>query len=253
MSSPLVTVAVPSFNQGKYLEAALSSIFENKAPVEVFVADAASSDNSVEIIRKWEPRLAGWRSHPDDGQAAAINESIAKGSAPYVCWLNSDDLFVPGGLDTLVQALESSTDAPFAYAKAWNLKDADGSRSPVWTQAFSERNLALRCIISQPATLIRRNAWEAIGGLDASLHMAMDYDLWWRLYKHGGQPQFVSEFAAVNREHQETKTNTQRTAHYREAMAVVAKYHGKVPLKWWAYQPYAVWFKTLRNRLEKRQ
>ncbi|MDF3863371.1 glycosyltransferase [Pseudomonas denitrificans (nom. rej.)] len=253
MSAPLVTVAVPSFNQGKYLEAAFSSIFGNMTKMEVFVADAASTDNSVEIIKAWEHKLAGWRSHPDVGQAAAINESIAKGSAPYVCWLNSDDLFEPRGLDKLVHALEASPTAPFAYAKAWNLKESEGSRSPVWTQPFTERRLALRCIISQPATLIRRSAWEAIGGLDASLHMAMDYDLWWRLYKHGGQPVFLEDFAATNREHPETKTSTQRSAHYREAMAVVAKYHGKVPLKWWAYQPYAVWFKTLRNRLEKRQ
>lgn len=251
MGAPLVTIAVPSFNQGKFLEAALSSIFENKSPVEVFVADGGSSDGSVDIIKRWEHRLAGWRSHPDSGQAAAINESIAKGSAPYVCWLNSDDLYLPGGLDMLVQAIEQSSSAPFAYARAWNLKDSDGSKSPVWTQEFSERSLALRCIVSQPATLIRRSAWEAVGGLDASLHMAMDYDLWWRLYLHGGKPSYISDFAATNREHFETKTSTQRVAHYREAMAVVAKHHGRVPLKWWAYQPYSVWFKTLRNRLDR--
>ncbi|WP_371364052.1 glycosyltransferase [Pseudomonas sp. QL9] len=252
MKAPLVTVAVPSFNQGKYLEAALSSIFENKIEIEVFVADAASSDSSVDIIKAWAPRLAGWRSHPDDGQAAAINESIAKGSAPYVCWLNSDDLFVPSGLDKLAKVLDSTPTAPFAYAKAWNLKDSDQSRTPVWTQEFSERNLALRCIISQPATLIRRSAWDAVGGLNASLHMAMDYDLWWRLYKHGGHPKYLDDFAAINREHHETKTNTKRAAHYREAMAVVAEHYGTVPLKWWIYQPYSVWFKTIKNILESR-
>jgi glycosyltransferase involved in cell wall biosynthesis len=247
----LVTIAVPSFNQGKFLEAALSSIFENDVKVEVFVADGGSTDGSVDIIRRWEHCLAGWRSHPDKGQAAAINESISKGSAPYVCWLNSDDLFLPGGLDKLVQTLGQSPTTPFAYARAWNLKEIDGSRMPVWTQRFSERRLALRCIISQPATLIRRSAWEAIGGLNESLHMAMDYDLWWRLYLHGGAPAYLEEFAAINREHSETKTSTQRVSHYKEAMAVVAKHHGKVPFKWWAYQPYSVWFKTLRNRLVK--
>ncbi len=245
-----MTIAVPSFNQGKFLDSALSSIFNSEVEVEVFVADAGSTDGSVEIIKSWAHRLAGWRSHADQGQAAAINESIRRGSAPYVCWLNSDDLYLPGGLDMLVRALESSAKAPFVYGKALNLKE-DGSRSAVWTQRFTERRLAMRCIVSQPATLIRRSAWEAINGVDDSLHMAMDYDLWWRLFRFAGDPSYVEEFVAVNREHSDTKTNTQRARHYSEAMAVVGKHHGKIPLKWWLYQPYAVWFKSLKNRFDK--
>ncbi|MCX8018772.1 MAG: glycosyltransferase, partial [Rhodocyclaceae bacterium] len=81
---PLVTIAVPSFNQGRYLETALASIFAQEVPVEVFVLDAGSTDGSVAIIQRWSKRLAGWRSHPDAGQAAAINEGIAQGRAPYV-------------------------------------------------------------------------------------------------------------------------------------------------------------------------
>jgi len=95
---PLVTIAVPSCNQGRFLDDALTSIFEQQLPVEVFVMDGGSTDNSIEIIRKWEGQLAGWRSHKDGGQAAAINEGIALGRAPYVCWLNSDDWFCLLGL-----------------------------------------------------------------------------------------------------------------------------------------------------------
>lgn len=115
----------------------------------------------------------------------------------------------------------------------------------MWVEPFNERRLSLRCIVSQPATLIRRSAWEAVGGVDASLHMAMDYDLWWRLFKTVGPLRFVDEFVAVNREHAETKTKTQRRRHYREAMEVVQKYHGRVPLKWWLAQPYSVWYKSV--------
>lgn len=104
MTAPLVTIAVPSFNQGPFLDDALASIFQQKIPVEVYVLDGGSSDNSLEIIRKWELRLAGWRSHADDGQAAAINEGIAQGSAPYVCWLNS----VTGFCQTVWQSLSAN-------------------------------------------------------------------------------------------------------------------------------------------------
>ncbi|WP_198407897.1 glycosyltransferase family 2 protein [Azoarcus olearius] len=240
-----MTIAVPSYNQGRFLDAALASIFAQDLPLEVFVMDGGSTDGSVDVIRKWESRLAGWRSGPDGGQAAAINEGVASGTAPYVCWLNSDDLFLPGGLRHLCDHLDRAPDAPAVYGRAWNLDDATGRRRPVWVERFSERRLAVRCIISQPATLMRRSAWEAVGGVDPSMHMAMDYDLWWRLFRRFGPLRFVDEFVAVNREHDETKTKTQRRRHYREAIALVRRHHGRVPLKWWFAQPYAVWYKSI--------
>jgi GT2 family glycosyltransferase len=240
-----VTVAVPSLDQGPYLEAALRSIFEQGVGVEVCVLDAGSTDGSLEVIRRWESRLLGWRSHPDAGQAAAINEGVARGTAPYVCWLNSDDAFAEGGLARLLEALEREPSAPMAYGRVWNLFERNGKRSPVFVRPFSERLMAQLNIVSQPGTLIRRDAWEAVGGLDESLHMAMDYDLWWRLYRRFGKPAFVDGFVAINREHGATKTNTQRRLHYCEAIAVVRKHYGRVPLKWWLFQPYAVWYRSL--------
>jgi len=245
MSKSLVTIAVPSFNQGQFLNDTLASIFQQDIPVEVFVMDGGSTDNSLEVIRKWEHRLAGWRSHADGGQAAAINQGIALGHAPYVCWLNSDDWFLPNGLAKLVSALETHSQSPAVYGRSWNVIQKSGKRSPVWVEPFNERRLALRCIISQPASLIRRSAWQVVGGVDEELHMAMDYDLWWRLFKSVGPLHFVDDFVAVNREHADTKTKTQRRRHYQEAIKIVRKYYGRVPLKWWLAQPYAVWFKSI--------
>jgi hypothetical protein len=108
--------------------------------------------------------------------------------------------------------------------------------------------MAQLCIVSQPGTLIRRGAWEALGGVDESLHLALDYDLWWRLYRRFGTPRFVDEFVAVNRVHDETKTATLRARHYSEAIAVVRQHYGRVPLKWWLAQPYAVWYRARVGR-----
>jgi hypothetical protein len=248
-TAPLVTLAVPSFNQGRFLEAALQSIFAQDLPIEIFVADGGSTDESVTILKTHAERFAGWRSHRDGGQAAAINESIAQGSAPYVGWLNSDDCLLDGGLQKLVYALEQTPAAPAAYGKVWNYVEATGAKKPIWVERFSERRLSLRCIVSQPGSLIRRSAWEAIGGVDASLRMAMDYDLWWQLYRGFGPLIFVDDFVALNRDHDQTKTNSLRALHYREAIAVVRKHHGSVPWKWWLAQPYAVWLKTLANKV----
>lgn len=247
--APVVTVAVPSYNQGRYLDTALASIFAQGLPVEVFVADGGSTDDSVAVIRRWEPRLLGWRSHADAGQAAAVNEGIAKGRAPYVCWLNSDDWLLPGGLRRLVEELESHPEAPMAYGRVWNHDEETGRRRRnLEVRPFSERMLAQFNIVSQPATLIRRAAWDAVGGLDPSLRMAMDYDLWWKLCKRLGPPRFVDAHLAVNRRHRETKTSSQRRLHYREAMGVVRKHYGRVPLKWWLAQPIAVWYRSLIGR-----
>lgn len=243
VGSPLITVAVPSLNQGRFLEEALESIFVQDLPVEVFVADGGSRDGSLTVIHRWEKRLADWRSHADSGQAAAVNECIARGKAPFVCWLNSDDRWLPGGMEKLLSVLVSRPLAPAAYGRVLNQKR--GRLKPVHVEPFDERRLARRCIISQPGTLIRRSAWASVGGLREDLRMALDYDLWWRLCKGFGPLAYEPTAVAVNRDHPDTKTNRHRREHYREAIAVVREHFGHVPLRWWLAQPYSVWARGL--------
>lgn len=244
VNAPLVTVVVPSLNQGDFLFEALQSIVNQNIPMELIVQDAGSTDHSVSCIKHFEEHIMSWRSHPDAGQSSAINEGIALGRAPFVCWLNSDDFWLPGALQHLLQALSDHPEAPAAYGAAWHFNQHSKKKKPVWVTPFSESHLALRCMIAQPATLIRRTAWEAVGGLNTQLNMAMDYDLWWRLYRLSGPLCFIKIPLAINRIHADTKTASFRQAHYQEAIHVVKKHHGHVPLKWWLAQPYAVWWRS---------
>lgn len=249
MIEPRITVAVPSLNHGRFLNDALRSIFSQDVPVEVVVLDAGSTDNSLSVIRNWKSRLLWWRSRPDAGQAAAINEGIARGKAPYVCWLNADDMFLPGGVKKLWKALEASPEIPAAYGRCWTVTAKAHKICPFITTPFWPRLLTNYCFIAQPATLIRRSIWESIGGLDENLHMALDYDLWWRLYRRNGKLKYVRKFVAATRMHFETKTSRKRKEHYTEAMEVVLRHTGKIPIKWHLAWPVMVNFRKSIQKL----
>jgi len=232
LSDAQVTIVIPSLNQGRYLDDALTSVFQQDLPVEVFVMDGGSSDDSVKVIKKWKDKLAGWRSQPDEGQAAAINEGIASGSAPLVCWLNSDDFLYTGGLKQLIKTLQERPERHFVYGRCWTVSKTGRKVSPYLTRPFSPGLFANFCFVAQPATLVTRRAWEQLNGLDANMQMAFDYDLWWRLYHAFGVPGYCKQFVAATRWHKDTKTATQSSLHYRESIKVVEQCYGSVPFKW---------------------
>jgi glycosyltransferase involved in cell wall biosynthesis len=242
-----ITIAVPSYNQGHYLDAALSSIFDQALPIEVFVMDGGSTDNSLRVIKRWEHRLSGWRSQQDNGQAAAINEGITQGTAPYVCWLNSDDFFYPDGLAKLLGTLTEHPDRQFVYAKCWTVSASGRKLAPYLTMPFSPRLFANFCFIAQPATLITRAAWEQLGGLDDSMQMAFDYDLWWRLFAAYGKPGYCKAAVAATRMHQDTKTANQIDLHYKESIDLVRRNWGTVPLKWRVFLPVMKMIRSSRG------
>jgi len=249
MNDSIVTVVVPSFNQGEFLAECLESILTQGVQTEIVVMDGGSTDSSLDVIRKYSDRIAYWQSKPDGGQSAAINAGRKIGTGEFCCWLNSDDLLLPGALERLRSALVKNPQAPVAYGRVRNLDQASGRFSHVWVEPFSVRRLAVRCLVSQPGTLFRRTCWQQVGGLNANLKMSMDYDLWWRLHLEFGDFEYLHEDVAVNRDHDRTKTNTNRSLHYKESMAIVRKYYGRTPLKWYLYQPYAVWFRSLKAKL----
>jgi glycosyltransferase involved in cell wall biosynthesis len=238
--NPIVTVAVPSYNQGRFLDAALRSIFTQSVPVEVMLADAGSTDGTQRVIARWRHLLAWWRSAPDRGQAASINEAIARGSAPFVCWMNSDDLFLPGGLAALVRALENNPSVAVAYGKC-RLIDQNGTMIGLHrTRAVSERSLSRHCVIPQPASIVRRETWNRIGGLKETLHFSLDYDLWWRLLRSDARFTRVETEVAAARFHPRAKSFTNAGEMYAEAKAVVHEHYGSLPIRWGLKEPFSV-------------
>lgn len=191
---PKVTIVTPSFNQGWALEQTLRSVLLQDYPcLDYIVMDGGSSDNSLEVIRKYEPWLSHWQSEPDGGQSAAINEGFRRANTEWVAWINSDDYYMPGALQRLGQkAAEVPADC-VVIAGPCDRVDRDCNwimctppKMPaVWPDSWILKPNVSMGLFYQPATLIRRSAFWEIGGLRERLHYGMDYDLWIRLSRIG--------------------------------------------------------------------
>lgn len=228
-----VTIAVPNLDQGRFLDECLGSIWMQGIQTEVIVADGGSVDCSHEVILRHAGRLRTHWSGPDGGQANAINRAIEFGCGDYVGWLNADDVLLPGAIEALAAALDRCPESPFAFGRCLNRSESAGRERELPTRPFDRRSFARKCTICQPATLIRRSAWEAVGGLDERYQLAMDYDLWWRLSRLG-PPAFVDRMLAVNRDHATTKTRNRPLRHCRESVGIVWRETRSVPVRWWA-------------------
>jgi len=238
-------IVVPSLDQGRFLAEALDSILaQSGIDLSVAVLDGGSRDGSLAVLRRYESRLSYSRSAPDRGQAAVINEGIARlEGAEYVGWLNADDVLLPGALQRMGEYLDTHPECVAVYGDAHIIDESGGIIGRFPTRPFTRRALARTNIICQPASLIRRSAWDAVGGLDESLYMCLDYDLWWRLSALGPIG-FLSESLACSRHHASTKTSAHQDRLFPEAFAVLRSHLGHVPWRWCVSETAWAWRAT---------
>ena len=179
---PLVTIVTPSYEQARFLEETILSVLNQDYPkIEYIIIDGGSQDGSVDIIRKYENRLAFWVSEPDRGQADAINKGWERATGEYIGWLNSDDLLLPGAISEAVDFLDKNPNVGFVFG---DLLIVDSERKVIDHQCYKDFNIydIIRTagFISQPGNLFRRSLYENIGPLDVTLHFQLDLDYWIR-------------------------------------------------------------------------
>ena len=205
-SLPSISVVVPSFNQAAYLRQALDSILLQGYPrLEVIVMDGGSTDESVEILRAYNDRLTQWSSEPDRGQTDAINRGFAMAKGEIVAWLNSDDLYLAGSLESAARALRRSPGVGMVYGDGVMVDSDGGVLDHHHYRQLSALELLCFNVILQPTVFMRRHALEAVGGLDEGYNLIMDHDLWVRLASRFPIEHVAQEWA-VERTHPEAKT-----------------------------------------------
>lgn len=227
-----VSVVTPSFNQANFLARTAESVLSQSGNFDLkwIVIDGGSSDGTVELLKSLnDPRLT-WVSEKDRGQAHALNKGLATADGEVIGWLNSDDLYLPGTLETVVDALHRDSRAQWIVG-SYEIIDESGKVIRASVSRYKERalkNYRIRSLlrenfISQPAVFWRNEFGRGIGAVDESLHWTMDYDLWLRMGRKC-DPLIVPRPLAQFRIHSSSKSGKVDRRQFDEQYQVASRY-----------------------------
>jgi glycosyltransferase involved in cell wall biosynthesis len=207
---PKISIVTPSYNQGEFLEETVRSVLLQGYPnLEYIIMDGGSTDDSVAIIRKYEPWLAYWVSEKDNGQADAINGGWRVASGEFISWLNSDDILMPDALGRAVVSLEADSRINLVFGDVYHIDCASHRLGYRAGRDFSLEYVLLNWhnITPQPGFLMRRTELDQTGFLDTELNFSMDFDYWLRVAIGGGGIKYIPHYLASARLHPAAKTS----------------------------------------------
>ena len=184
---PRISVVVPSYNYGRYLADCLDSILSQGYPnLELIVLDGGSTDGTVELLKRYEKRIAFWRSHPDAGQYAAIEEGLNRASGEIMTWLNADDMFHPGAFDAVSRIFMQSAEVEWVMGRPNSFNEKGGQKQVLSFLPMNSRAkyLSDQELIQQEGTFWRRELWLRSGAyIEKNLPLAADLELWARFFR----------------------------------------------------------------------
>jgi len=236
---PLVSIITPSFNQVQFLEQTIQSVLGQDYPqIEYIIVDGGSTDGSVDMIKKYEGRLAWWVSEQDQGQTDAINKGFAHSKGEVLAWINSDDTYNPRAVGQAVKYLIENPDVAMVYADCNFINEAGQVIGKFNSKQTDYRRLREGYVhIPQQTMFFRAKYWQELGPLDPSFYFAMDYDLWTRIASKAPIKYLAGQTWANFRIHDLGKTTTHDDrcwpemlrVHYRDGggffSLIVAKYY----------------------------
>jgi glycosyltransferase involved in cell wall biosynthesis len=232
---PLVSIITPSYNSALFLKETIESIRKQDYPiVEHIIVDGGSNDGTIDILRQCENLK--WISEADQGQSDALNKGFKMANGEIIGWLNADDIYTPDAISTAAHFLIENQDFAMVYGDM-NLVDEEGEFISLRkSKRFNLSTLFLENFINQPTVFMRKSVIEQLGGLDESLHYAMDRDLWLRAgsrYKMQYLPGWVG---ANFRLHTGAKTHNNKPGFHEEHIRIMEQsisnpLYKNIPLK----------------------
>jgi glycosyltransferase involved in cell wall biosynthesis len=241
-----VTIITPSFNQAQFLERTIRSIHAQQTeeprfsgPLQHVVIDGGSRDGSIEILKRYGGRLE-WISEKDRGHPDAMNKGLQRATGDIIGWLNSDDIFYPGAIRTVVDFFERRPDIDVVYGDGNHIDEHDRFLEPYPTEDWNFERLKDVCFLCQPAVFFRRRVVERFGPLDVQWHYALDYEFWLRLGKNGVRFARIPALLAATRLHSATKTLGQRVKVHAENNDMLRALFGRASDAWLFAYAHAV-------------
>jgi len=207
---PKVSIVTPSFKQAEYIGRTIDSVLgQEYSNLEYFVQDGGSDDGTTEVLLQYESQLSGWKSEPDSGQSQAINRGFSQTSGEIMAWLNSDDLLMPGAIQTVVDYFLKHPDVDVVYGDRLMI-DENELEIGRWILPGHDSNaLEWADYIPQETMFWRRGIWEKAGAeIDESFRFAMDWDLLIRFHKAGAKFAHIPRFLGAFRIHEQQKTSS---------------------------------------------
>lgn len=227
-----ISIVTPSYNQGQFIERTLQSVAsQTGAEIEHVVFDGGSTDNTVEVLKAFQPPVR-WVSQKDRGQTDAVNQGIRATDGEIIGWLNSDDIYYPGAIARVVHYFQEHPDVDVVYGMADHIDLTDHAFETYPSAPWNLEQLKKTCFICQPALFFRRKVVEQYGMLDESLNYCMDYEYWLRLGKAGVRFAYLEEKLAGSRLYADNKTLGARVKVHREINDMFKRLFGKVPDRW---------------------
>jgi glycosyltransferase involved in cell wall biosynthesis len=239
---PQVSIITPSFNQAKYLEDTILSVLNQGYPnLEYIIVDGGSTDGCVDIIRKYEQKLAWWVSEPDEGQGDAIRKGLEHANGEIIAWINSDDYYLPGAILQAASLLKSRPEVGLVYGDVVSL---NGNGRPINVQRLPDYDLMDLMsfhIIGQPSVFMRHSVYIKTGGIDPRFHYLLDHQLWLKMASEAKIYHQPALWSAA-RYHADAKNVALAARFGREAYQIV---------DWMAVtEPFSKEFKSKRRKIK---
>lgn len=205
---PKISIVTPSYNQDHYIEETIRSILlQNYPNLEFIIIDGGSTDNTVEILEKYDPWISYWVSEKDGGQSDAINKGWQKATGYLIGWQNSDDIYLKNAFFNVLKHYSSDIDIVMYSGNVLTIdKNSDLLRKSKFIKPTFKRVIYEGFILSSQGVFWVNSLKEKIGMMDAELNHAMDMDLYLRILRTG-KAVFVKEYIGAFRVYPGTKTS----------------------------------------------